>query len=86
MLISGNQTPKAGIVEDSVLVAQGQKCHLDSSIIEISSDDDDDDDNDNDDESIDNHGDVHHSSSYNYPGIEIVNLLLFIKLVKHSML
>ena len=80
MLISGNQTPKAGIVEDSVLVAQGQKCHLDSSIIEISSDDDDDDDDDdnyNDDESIDNHGDVHHSSSYNYPGIEIVNLLLF---------
>lgn len=85
MLISGNKTPKAGFVEDSILVAQGQKCHLDSSVIEISSDDDDD-NNDNDDESIDNHGDVHHSSSFNYPGIDVVHPLLFIKFINHSVI
>lgn len=82
MLVSGNETPKAGIVEDSISVAQGQKCHLDSSVIEISSDDDDD-NNDNGDDCIDNHGDVHHSSSFNYPGIEIVHPLLFIKFGNH---
>ena len=67
------------------MVPQGQKCPLDISIIEISSDDDND-NNDNGDDYIDNHGDVSSSSSYNYPGIEIVNLLLFIKFVNHSIL
>ena len=85
MLISEKKTPKTGIVADSVLVAQGQKCHLDIPIIEISSDDDND-KNNNGDDYIDNHGDLNLSSSYNYPGIEIVNLLLFIKFFNHSIL
>ena len=53
---------------DNSFVAQGQKCHLDSSVIKISSDDDDDDDSDG---GTNNDGNANLSSSFSYPGIHV---------------
>ena len=67
MLILGTKTPETRKIVDHVLDAQGQKGHLDSSVIEISSDDDNDDSDNSDD--TDNHEDVNPGSCFSYPGI-----------------
>ena len=51
---------------DNSFDAQGQKCHLDRSVIEISNDDDDDSDG-----GTNNDGDANLSSSFSYPGIHV---------------
>ena len=68
MLILGKKTPETREIVDSVLDAQSQKGHLNSSVIEISSDDDSD-NNENGDDYSDNHEDLNPGSSFSYPGI-----------------
>lgn len=68
MLILGKKTPETRKTVDSALDAQGQKGHLNSSVIEISSDDDSD-DNDSGNDYADDHEDVNPASSFSYPGI-----------------
>ncbi|XP_020601086.1 zinc finger CCHC domain-containing protein 7-like isoform X2 [Orbicella faveolata] len=76
LVLSGNYTPGKKTPEtrktvDSALDAQGQKGHLNSSVIEISSDDDSD-DNDSGNDYADDHEDVNPASSFSYP--EVVNI------------
>ena len=68
VLIVGKKTPGTREVLDSVSDAQRQKGHLNSSVIEISSDDGND-DSDNGDDYTDNHEDLTPGSSFSYPGI-----------------
>ncbi|KAL9978557.1 hypothetical protein ACROYT_G016089 [Oculina patagonica] len=68
----GERTPKTRHLVDNSLDAQGQKCGLDSSVIEISSDDDNDDDNNMDvdcGDNTDNDGNAKLRSSFNYPEV-----------------
>ena len=68
MLILGKKAPGTREIEHSVLDAQRQKGHLNSSVIEISSDDDSD-DKDNGDDYTDNPEELNPGSSFSYPGI-----------------
>ena len=70
VLILGTKTPETRNIVNNVLDAQGQKCRLDSSVIEILSDDDND-SNDDGDDYTDSHEDVNPGSSFSYPGIDI---------------
>lgn len=69
----GKKTPGTREIEDSVLDAQRQKGHLNSSVIEISSDDDSDDDGNGDDytDTV-TREDLNPGSSFSYP--EVVNI------------
>ena len=68
VLILGKKTPGTREILDSVSGDQRQKGHLNSSVIEISSDDDND-NNDNGDDYTDNHEDLSPGCSFSYPGI-----------------